>query len=270
MKKLLLVLAFVSIYRVALAQSNLTCYTFSLTVATNISEMDVARYQKWFEQHEEGLVGGSVGKILSLSQDRLNDLIQDRMIKDLDFVDLDISDVNDRLNSVAGKSFEYGTMDWVSKNDLFIYVNTKAHDLFSGSINVNEELLDPTATYHQHIEDVWWKHLAKGRPNIGIRLRYSSYVFASKKITKDGKTVAQAHMRYYFHDRLTSDQKVEFILNKPLLRDWSITTGVAYLTNPNSHQEKTVGVIRLDRKHFSLAFRPGDSHFVQGNFFWEF
>ena len=273
MKKVVLAIALVLVAIVATARTNLvnlsSNFTYSLSESTNFPSADVERILNRINEHNHDLVGGSTRQVLVLSEKRLDFLLRDRIFKDLGFTEMSPDSINHRLQNSVGKSVEYGGRDWLGGNDLFNLVDSHVSTLATGSIDVDEDLIDPLGTSYQMAEESFWRKLRKKGFNYGVKLRTSPYAFLGLKISEDGRTLGYLHLRYYALDNFSFNQKAEFVANIPITERLSGTVGASYTPDPrNQNSERCTGVIRVDyvisekrETRFSASYRPdGQDH----------
>lgn len=233
--------------------TNLLYYT--LISGTNLSEGDLNRILNRLEKHHEGPVRGSMHDFLDLAGNRVGPLLQRQIINDFGFTDMDVDQVDRRVHGVFLKSARYGGEDLLVRNDTFLRIDSWTRGFFSGSVNVDQRLIDPTSPYYQEAEANWWRDV-KEKMRYGMTERY---VFVGTKI--DGYFV---NARYFFQDNFSFDQRVDGLVSKPLGYGWSFSSGVSYSTAASDRGEKTTGVGRFNyakgNKRFSVAFKPGDDH----------
>lgn len=253
------------------AQTNVlyTNLLYSVTISTNVPPADIERILSRLNQPREGFVGGSTRQIIILSDQRMNLLLRDQVFKGFTY-NKSLEGVDHTMQNLVGRSMEFGFRDWLENNDLLNYLDSHVGSFVRDSIAPDEELMRPLSIYYEEPAQSWWERVGKKSFAWGVQPQASPYAFVSFKLSENKKTIFYTHLRLYALDNFSANQKVEAIVNVPIVSGWSITTGASYSTKERSTQSQCVGIIRAEYAltkggdvRFSMAYQPGADRYAQ-------
>lgn len=258
MKKLLFVLLVLGLATIASPAQTNASYTnlvYSIITTTNISDADVKRLVSRLHEYREGPIRGSTRDILELTQYRVDFLLRRQIVNDLGFTDKTPDQIDHRMQGIVLRSSKYGGADWLGENSFFNLIDSRTLGVLSGSVNVDQRLIDTTGLRYQEAERSWWREV-KEKWRWGVT---EQYAFVGTQV--DGFLV---NARYHYFDNFNVDQKIEGLASKPLGFGFSTSAGIAYSTDVSDRGEKTTYALRLNyvkgNKRFSIG---GNDHSAQ-------